>query len=193
MTRYYKKVYNISRGDIAIYLREVTERDLDAINKYRNNKGLTDLLGGVLRFVNIETDQKWLQSYQGSRANNVRCAICLEDSDELIGVVYLLDIDWVSRTAEFAIFIGDEKHRGKGIGKETTIKMLQHGFSSMNLNRIHLKVLDYNERAIKLYERLGFKEEGIMRQAVYKNGEYRNLKLMSILKKEAENLLKDTK
>jgi len=174
-----------------IYLREITERDLDAINKYRNNKDLTDLLGGVFRFVNIEADQKWLQSYQGSRDRNIRCAICLEDSDELIGVVYLLDIDWISRVAELGIFIGEEKYRGKGIGKEATTKMLKHGFLNMGLHKIYLKVLECNERAINLYKCIGFKEEGVLRQDVYKNGEYHNLKLMSMLKKEAETLLQD--
>jgi len=174
-----------------IYLREITGKDLDMINKYRNDKNLVDLLGGVFRFINIETEEKWLQSYQSSRDVNIRCAICLEDSCEFIGVVYLLGIDWVSGVAEFAIFIGEEKYRGKGIGKEATIKMLKHGFLNMGLHKIYLKVLECNERAINLYKRIGFKEDGVLRQDVYKNGEYHNLKLMSMLKKEAETLLQD--
>jgi RimJ/RimL family protein N-acetyltransferase len=102
----------------------------------------------------------------------------------MIGVVYLLDIDWQARSAVYAISIYEEKNKGKGIGKLATLKILEHAFNDLNLNRIQLEVLDYNEKAINFYNKIGFKKEGVIRESIYKNGEYHNQILMSILKKE---------
>lgn len=56
--------------------------------------------------------------------------------------------------------IGDSKNQGKGIGTFAVKEILNHGFNNLNLNRIQLNVLNYNHRAIKLYEKCGFKLEG---------------------------------
>lgn len=166
-----------------MYLREMTEEDLNKINLYRNDKNLSDLLVAPFRFINIETDNKWFMAYMNNRSNNVRCVIC-NDKDDVIGMIYLLNIDWIYRSAEFGIVVGDENFRGKGIGKLATIEMLRHAFYNMNLNRVQLRALVNNTRAIGLYESVGFKEEGILREAVFKNGQYYDLKVMSILKGE---------
>ena len=169
-----------------IYLREISEKDIDVINNYRRDKKLVASLGAPFRYINIETDRNWFNSYQNNRSNNVRCAICLKNNDEFVGVIYLTNIDWISRTADFAISIGASRHRGKGIGREATLKILEHAFYDMNLNRVQLRVLDTNEPALKLYKSIGFKQEGLLREVVWKNNKYHNLFVMSILKKEFE-------
>ena len=80
--------------------------------------------------------------------------------------------------------IGDKRNYDKGYGTEATKLMLNHAFNNLNLNRIYLKVLEDNPRAIKIYDKCGFKKEGVLRSAVYKNGSYKNLIIMSILKEE---------
>jgi len=64
------------------------------------------------------------------------------------------------------------------------ILMLQHGFETLNLNRIMLRVYEDNPRAIRCYEKAGFVHEGRMRQARYAEGEYRDILLMAVLKYE---------
>ncbi|MBA9025651.1 GNAT family N-acetyltransferase [Peribacillus huizhouensis] len=167
-----------------VYLREITEGDLKVINKHRSDKELITSLVTPFRYINNETDDKWFQSYQNNRNNNIRCVICTKESDEVVGVAYLLNIDWITKSAEFGIFIGELNYRGKGIGKKATIEMLQHGFNDMNLNRIQIRVLENNIPAINLYNKMGFKEEGLLREAIFKNNEYHNLIIMSILKQE---------
>lgn len=70
------------------------------------------------------------------------------------------------------------------MGRELTRFALRYGFQEQNLSRISLDVLESNERAIRLYHALGFKDEGRLRQAQYKNGRYLDVVLMAVLREE---------
>jgi len=155
-----------------IFLRELERSDLAAINTWRADRELVGLLGGPFRHVGREIDEKWFEGYLEARANNVRLAICLAQTREIVGVAYLLGIDWLSRSAEFSIQIGAESARGRGIGETATRLTLAHAFDDLNLRRIHLTALASNTRAIGLYEKTGFRAEGLLREAAFKNGRY---------------------
>ncbi|MFX1495312.1 MAG: GNAT family N-acetyltransferase [Promethearchaeota archaeon] len=167
-----------------VYLKELSKKDIPLINKWRNDPEVIDFLGGPFRYINIEIEEAWFETYLKNRDKQVRCSIFLDSDEKLIGLVSLLDIDHISKSAEFHIMIGDKKNYDKGYGTEATKLMLNHAFNNLNLNRIYLKVLEDNLRAIKIYDKCGFKKEGVLRSAVYKNGSYKNLIIMSILKKE---------
>ena len=77
-----------------------------------------------------------------------------------------------------------KEERGKGYSKLATLKTLEFGFNQLGLNRIYLFVQSNNEPAIKLYEKLGFQNEGELRNSVFKNGKFINEKVMGILKEE---------
>lgn len=164
-----------------IFLREIERGDLPTINSWRADHALVSLLGGTFRYVGAEIDNKWFDSYLGSRAGNVRLAVCLASTREVVGVTYLLGIDWVNRSAEFSIQIGAQSARGRGIGEAATRQTLEHAFGDLNLNRISLTVLASNARAIALYEKVGFRAEGLLRQAAFKGGLYLDVIPMAML------------
>ena len=93
-------------------------------------------------------------------------------TDELVGNIGLMDIDHINREATLGIFIGEEKYRSKGYGSEAINLILEYGFRYINLHNINLSVNSYNERAIKCYEKVGFKKSGFRREAVFNNGKY---------------------
>ena len=165
-----------------IYLRELTSTDVPRVNAWRRDRTLAGGLGSPFRFVGIETDNAWFERYRAQRETNVRLAICLEADDTHIGNVYLLNIDWVVRSAVFHILIGDARHRGKGYGKRATLLALDHAFGDLKLNRVSLSVLAANAPVIGLYEKCGFHREGLARQAAFKNGEYADMLMMAILR-----------
>ena len=167
-----------------IYLREIIRSDLAEINRWRNDKNLIDYLAAPFRFIGKEIDERWFDGYLTSRSNNVRLAICKKDTSQIIGVVYLLDIDWINRSTEYAIMIGESTLLGAGAGFQATIEILNHAFNDLNLQRVSLTVLETNERARQLYKKVGFIEEGRLRKAVFKNGQYRDLICMSIFENE---------
>lgn len=163
-------------------LREIERQDMVKINKWHNDVKLSQNLGGSTRFVNSEVDEAWFDHYLASRASNVRCAIL--DDNEVVGVVYLLSIDPINLSGELHIMIGEESSRGKGIGTFAVHAMVEYAFYNLNLRRIQLDVLETNEAARSLYRKIGFKDEGMKRKAVYKNGEYINVIIMALLREE---------
>ncbi|HEV2610695.1 MAG TPA: GNAT family protein, partial [Noviherbaspirillum sp.] len=166
------------------FLRELGRADLARLTKWRNERELMSQLNAVFRYVGQETDLDWFNEYIANRFNNIRLAICEAGSEKFIGVVYLLEIDWINRNAEKAIWIGDKAYQGKGAGEFATRSVLRHAFNDLNLHRLHLTVLATNERALKLYRKVGFVEEGRLRQAVYKDGRYIDLIRMGMIEEE---------
>lgn len=103
--------------------------------------------------------------------------------DRVIGSCGLTYINWVHRTAEFAITIGDPSFRNGGFGSDSLRTLIKYGFDELNLNRIWCEVYS-NNKAIDIYRHIGFKDEGTLRQAVYKNGEYLDSYILGILKQD---------
>ncbi|MFC5475988.1 GNAT family N-acetyltransferase [Paraherbaspirillum soli] len=173
---------------MGIFVRELQRSDMAVVNRWRNRQELVADLGGVFRFVGEEVDEKWFDHYLSVRNNNVRLAICDERTQQTIGLVYLLGIDWINRAGECAIWIGEAEARGRGVGLAAMQQLLNHAFNDLNLHRIHLTVLANNQRALGLYKKVGFVEEGFLRQAVFKDGRYQDLIQMAILAHEFESI-----
>ncbi len=90
--------------------------------------------------------------------------IRLIESGQLLGITGFDDILWSNRTATLFIGIGESAYTEKGLGTEALSLLLDFGFMELNLHRIQLFVMSYNEAAISLYERLGFTKEGTLRE-----------------------------
>lgn len=164
-------------------LREIQREDIPIINTWRNDKELIGHLGSPFRYINKEVDYKWYDNYMSNRQTNIRCSI-INENNEIIGLVSLTNINRINQSAIFHIMIGDSNSRGKGAGYYATNEMLRHAFLDMNLNRVELTVLTSNKKAIKLYEKVGFKYEGTKREAIYKEGKFVDMDVMAVLKNE---------
>jgi RimJ/RimL family protein N-acetyltransferase len=100
------------------------------------------------------------------------------------GNIAFHDVDWKERCAEIGIFIGEKSLWSRGYGREAMKLMLRHGFNTLNLNRIFLRVYASNQRAEKSYEYAGFVHEGRLRQAHFQDGQYVDVLIMSVLRSE---------
>jgi len=164
-------------------LRELMREDMPTLNGWRNDRDVVDGLGTNFAFIGPEVDSAWFDGYLSSRDHNVRLAL-LGDGDELVGCVYLLGISWVHRSAEFAIMIGRKDHWYRGLGSQATRAMLDHAFRDLQLHRVWLHVNHDNEHARRMYERVGFQHEGMLRSSAFKNGRYLDIDVMAILEGE---------
>lgn len=111
-----------------------------------------------------------------------------------IGTTSLLHIDWRNRTAEYGrLMIGAEEYRGKGGGFafEAEVLLMRHAFNSLNLNRIWGHVLDFNDRVMKLHNKVGFVQEGLLRQHIFKSGKYYDIITIGLLAADFRNLLSE--
>lgn len=104
-----------------------------------------------------------------------------------IGSCGFHEIDWRSRWGEAGIAIGDKTQWGKGFGTDALRALIGFGFRDLNLHRIMLRVFDDNARAIRSYEKVGFKTEGRLREDEFRNGRYRDTVIMAILRSEWES------
>lgn len=102
------------------------------------------------------------------------------ENKELIGLVELIEINYIHRSAEFQIIIAPD-HQGRGYAKEVVHRALEYSFSILNLHKIYLLVSVENEKAIHLYKQCGFTEEGHLVGEFFINGSYRDVKRMYIL------------
>lgn len=173
---------NLKAGNV--WLREIQASDLDEINRWRNTPEILSTLSAPFRFISKCVDETWLANYFANRNAQVRCAICVEGTEPLIGLVSLVDIDLVNRRAESYLLIGSKKHHGKGIGTFALRRLLQHGFNDLGLHRIDARIIEYNAACLKLVEKLGFKVEGTLRDACFKEGKFHNLIALSLLSNE---------
>lgn len=101
-----------------------------------------------------------------------------------IGNTGLHKIDWKNRIAVFGIALGEKDFWGKGHGTDATRTVLGFAFQEINLHRVELDVYDFNARARRCYEKAGFKYEGTRREAFFRDGQYHDVHLMSILNEE---------
>ncbi len=174
-------------GDLVRLARPVPA-DFAEIARWSADMEYQRLLRRALVYPGTETEiAEWL----GGKTDEYEFApftIRTLDEDRLVGFLGIKDIFWQSRHCSFFVSIGDSAERGKGYGSDAVKAMLKYCFWEMNLNRVGLEVMSYNEAAKRSYEKIGFKHEGTMRQWVYRDGVYYDIELMSILRPEWEAL-----
>ena len=106
-----------------------------------------------------------------------------ETAGERVGLVELVEINHIHRRAEFQIIIAPE-HQGKGYATAATRLAMDYAFTVLNLYKLYLIVDCANERAVKVYAKLGFTEEGRLREEFFVDGEYRDVLRMAIFQPE---------
>ncbi len=101
-----------------------------------------------------------------------------------IGVIGFHEVSWRTRAAELGVVLGDRSAWGKGYGTDATRALLRWGFDELNLNRAWLRVFEDNARAIRSYEKLGFRLEGRLRQDRFHGGRYSDTLILGLLRGE---------
>ena len=174
--KYFKKLV----GD-RIYLSPRNSEDVEKFTEWLNDFETTDYTGRSGILTTLDGERKYLEENSNPEATFV--IVTLEDN-KMIGTVSLEDINWINRTATLGIFIGDKEFRSKGYGTEAIRLILEYGFKYMNLYNIKLDLMEFNERALKCYEKCGFKGYGRRRKCKFVNGKYYDSISMDILADE---------
>ena len=123
--------------------------------------------------------------YNKFNKERIDLTVVARQSGEPVGRIYISRIDRHSDSLDITKFyIGDPKLWGKGIGREIMNEVLEYCFTFLHMERVTLDYYTGNKRASTLYESLGFKSEGVARNATKKDGKYYDLHLMSMLRSE---------
>lgn len=136
--------------------------------------------------LSMAQEEKWFEKMLERPQDEQPMTIEVQQDDnwEPIGNLGLFSFDRRARSAELGIMIGNKAYWNKGYGTEALQLLLRHCFETLNLNRVMLRVYQNNPRAIRSYEKCGFKHEGAMRQAHYQEETYHDVLIMGILREE---------
>jgi len=163
-------------------LRPITANDAEAMFASLSDKESMRLTGTQESFT-FEQVQRFCARIEKAE-DRADYAITLKDSSDYLGEAVLNDIDWRNRSANYRIALASERLFGKGYGTEATRLIIEYGIRTLQLHRIELEVYDFNPRARHVYEKAGFKFEGVRRDVLWWEGEYHDSILMSILDHE---------
>jgi RimJ/RimL family protein N-acetyltransferase len=128
-----------------------------------------------------------LEHWYATRADHddrLDLAIVDRTGGRYAGEVVLNDLDRDNRSCGLRILLVGERFRGRGLGTEATRLVLAHAFDTVGLNRVALEVYDFNPRARRVYEKVGFVHEGTLRRALRWDGDWVDAHLMSVLADE---------
>jgi RimJ/RimL family protein N-acetyltransferase len=164
---------------LALMLRE----DIPAIARWNQDLEFTARMGSPGEAHSLEMRQEFYDKNSRMRADSVEFAVLLLSTGQLIGFGGLFDISR-AMTATLFLGIGERDHWGKGLGTEATRLICEYGFFFRSLQSIKVEVNGYNRRAIRVYERLGFKLVGRLREAIVMNGNRYDQVIMDLLRHE---------
>jgi RimJ/RimL family protein N-acetyltransferase len=166
-----------------INLRAIEEDDAVLFHRWFNDPEVTRFLGAnAFPALSLAQEHAWIQSLRDSKSRK-NYTIVLKDGTP-IGNCDLRKFDWTARSCEVGIAIGEKAYWGQGYGGEALQLLLQIAFDSLNLHKVWLTCAAYNERGLRTYLRLGFAEDGRLRDARFLDGRYHDTVVMSILEDE---------
>ncbi len=172
---------NIMRDGIT--LREITPEDTDQIIAWRNKDWVRSNFVYQSLFTRKSHENWYKNKIQTGLVKQFIISVSVDGLEDMISVgsVYLRDIDTHNHRAEFGIFIGEETALKNGVGTKTAELITQYGFHDLGLHRIYLRVFEDNIRAIRCYEKAGFRQEARFQDDVFIQGKYRTMIIMAMI------------
>jgi RimJ/RimL family protein N-acetyltransferase len=167
-----------------VYLRPAERPDLPLFVRWLNDLRTTRTLLMVSPMSEIAEERWFDQMLEHQGKDRWHYVVCRRADDRPVGVLGLHDVDLRNGGASLGILIGDPADTGQGYGSDALRALVGFGFDQLRLERIQLDVFDENQGARRVYERIGFRLEGTLRRAVYRDGAFRDLHRMAILRDE---------
>ena len=162
----------------------MVENDIEKYHSWRNDLDVMNITSLSLDLYSLDETRHFVENIILNSTSSKSYIIEERESNTAIGVMSLINIDTKNRNAECIIDIGEKEYWGKGYGTEALKTLLEYAFLELNLHRVSLRVFSLNEKAIRIYDKLGFMKEGVMRESLYRNGKWHDIIIMGVLKRE---------
>lgn len=160
-------------------LKGLTRESAALIYEWVNREELRPLTGTVYPVSEYEHEE-WVKK-MATASDKKLFLICCKDGGKPIGTVGLKNFDWLNRRAELFVSIGDGGYVSGGYGTDAVKTLVHYCFNSLNLHKISARVYESNPRAIRCYEKVGFKKEGLLMDEHFSSGAYENVVVMAII------------
>jgi RimJ/RimL family protein N-acetyltransferase len=161
-----------------VILRAFESDDAERCYRWMNDPNIVRTL--KTRYpIAFQNEIEWLDRAMNASPDERHFAIERRDDRTHIGNASIHDIDWVSQTAWFGLFIGEPSAWNRGFGGDSIRTLARFAFDEMNLGKLRINVFDYNDRAKHVLEALGFVQEGCLRRDFYREGSYHDIVILS--------------
>jgi RimJ/RimL family protein N-acetyltransferase len=154
-----------------IYLRALESGDIEQWAGWFNDHDVTQYMNKGAFPNTFEAQKEWFEKLHQSRAD-VQLGVVEMSSNKLVGVVGLHKIDWVHRTGDISILIGERDVLGKGYGAIAVGLMVEHAFNKLNLNKVVSGMWAVNTASEKCFISNGFELEGRQKEQYFYKGGY---------------------
>ena len=170
-----------------VTLRAIEESDSEMLRSMLNDPDIEDAVVGWAFPVSAYQQKQWFLNNNNNPTNQ---RLIIETvNDGAVGMATLVSIDWKNRSATHGIKLAKKDNRTKGIGTDTVMAVMRYAFDHLQLHRLDGSWFASNVASVNLYKKCGWREEGIRREYVYKNGVYIDLTLAGILANEYYDLI----
>lgn len=170
-----------------VILRAMEPSDCEFVREMFNDPEMEKLVVGWAFPLSLYAQQKWYENHY----NDDNFRFIIEDKEcGVVGIATLIDIDWKNRMAQHGIKIGNKALRGKGIGTDAVMAIMRYAFDELGMNRLNSSWFPDNLPSKNMYMKCGWKEEGVRRNYIYKNGRYHDLIETGILAEEYYELVR---
>lgn len=170
-----------------VVLRAMEMGDCKLIIDMFNDPAIENLVGGWALPLSMFSQQKWLEQHYNDQ-NAFRFVIDTKE-DGAVGIITLTEINWKNRSASLGAKIASKDNRSKGYGTDALMAMMRYVFDELGFHRLEATRLAINQASARLLKKLGFTEEGVKREYIYKGGKYIDLVIESILAVEYYELI----
>jgi RimJ/RimL family protein N-acetyltransferase len=177
-SKYFKKIVGAK-----CYLSPLNMDDAYYYTEWMNDFSVAINLNSSTLILNLEQEKQVLKSL----AEGYTFAIVDKLKDKLIGSIGFINVDMINRTAEMGISIGERNFWNRGFWTEAIQLMLDYGFNLLNLHHLRISVFSFNQRAIKCYEKAGFKTVGKFTDFKQIGGERFDMIMLEILAKDFQS------
>lgn len=145
---------------MGILLKKFSRKHLNISREWMNNKELCCLFNRRYKYLSRVAQMIW---YKKLLMDKTQVTFGIEVNKVYVGNIGLKNIDRQNKKAEYYIFIGDKSYRGKGVGENSTQQLLKYVRKNLHLHKIYLCVDKDNIAARRLYKKVGFIEEGVLK------------------------------
>jgi len=173
------------KNKINLTFRKVTQKDLPILRDWRNSKGILEY-NTQFTLLNMKSQENWFKQIKAK--NSDRIMFMIISNNQPVGVCGLIHVDKKERNADVAIIIGKKTLHGKGLGKKSLQKLVEYGFNKLKLHRIGAEVFEYNNKSIKLFKKMNFKYDALLRDSLWRNSTWWNTQVFSLLKEDFNKL-----
>jgi len=166
-----------------VKFRPLEEEDLVKLKEWRNSH-FVKRTTREYRLLNMFNQRAWFESLHTQKPPHDIMFGITNKKNNLLGVCGLTHIDWKNRSTEISIYLEGSKWQNKKETKDAVILLLNYGFGELGLHRIFGEVYSFVKETISLFESLGFKKDGVIRDSIWRNRKWWNSYIYSMLDKE---------